>query len=201
MIYLYDNAIVEDLRQSFTPQDETTPIVTIADPESAIGIVAQLQEDNIKYPIVVLQRDPNYQIDTDRWNFTRAHKGVPVVIDNKANMVYNERILPITLSYTITLLTTNQADMDELERELLFKYTSMYFLSIELPYECKRIVRFGISITNSNEIERRSGSVEYNTSGQLYQTAIPIKCEGCVLIHNTPHKLPRYGQEPEMNLT
>ena len=94
------------------------------------------------------------------------------------------------MSYNLTVLTTNTTDMDELVKELLFKYTNMYFVVISLPYECKRQIRFGVTLADDT-IERSSSSSEYLTSGQLYQSIIHLKCEGCVLVSYTPAKLQR----------
>lgn len=190
MVYLYDKAICKDLEQSFNPENVENPVVKVIDPEGSIGLAAQIQNDEIKFPIVSVTRDDNFAIDTDRWNFTRAHKGVASVIDNKTNELYYEKVVPIKLSYNLSLLTTNTADMDELFREILMKYTSMYFLKIKLPYECERYVRFGVVVEQDN-IEKSSGSFDYIEGGKLYETVIPLRCEGCVLVTYTPAKLKR----------
>lgn len=190
MVYLYDKAICKDLEQSFNTENVENPVVKVIDPEGSIGLAAQIQNDEIKFPIVSVTRDDNFAIDTDRWNFTRAHKGVASVIDNKTNELYYEKVVPIKLSYNLSLLTTNTADMDELFREILMKYTSMYFLKIKLPYECERYVRFGVVVEPDN-IEKSSGSFDYIEGGKLYETVIPLRCEGCVLVTYTPAKLKR----------
>ena len=190
MLYLYDRALVKDLKESFNPENVENPVVKVIDPEGVIGLAAQIQNDEIKFPVVALERDQDTPIDQDRWNFTRAHKGVVSVFDNKTNQLYYEKAVPIKLSYELTLLTTNTADMDELFREILMKYISMYFLKIKLPYECERYVRFGVTIDYDN-IQRSSGSVDYIEGGKLYQTIVPLRCEGCVLVTYTPVKLKR----------
>lgn len=190
MLYLYDRALVKDLKESFNPENVENPVVKVIDPEGVIGLAAQIQNDEIKFPIVALERDQDTPIDQDRWNFTRAHKGVVSVFDNKTNQLYYEKAVPIKLSYELTLLTTNTADMDELFREILMKYISMYFLKIKLPYECERYVRFGVTIDYDN-IQRSSGSFDYIEGGKLYQTIVPLRCEGCVLVTYTPVKLKR----------
>lgn len=191
ILYLYDNAIVEDLKESFNPEHVPNPVVKVVSPEQVIGIAAQIQNDEISFPIVALTRDENTPIDKNRMNFTRAHKGVFSVLDKKTNQLYYEKAIPIQLSYKLTVLTTNTADMDELIKELLFKYMSMYFLTIQLPYECDRKVRFGISVVSDENIERSSGNLEYIETGKLYQSIIPLTCEGCVLVSYTPAHLKR----------
>lgn len=190
MLYLYDSAICEDLQNSFKSIENNQPIVKVVDAEGILGIIAQIKEDKINFPLVAITRDPNLSI-ADNLNFTRMHKGVCTVLDNKTNELYYEKAIPVNLRYAITVLTTNTADMDELLRELIFKYTSMYFLTITLPYECSRKVRFGIRIDKDSTIERSSAQLEYIQSGQLYQSILNVFCEGCVMVEYTPAKLMR----------
>lgn len=199
MLYLYDNEIVKDLQKSFNPDNVPDPVVKVISPEAAIGVTAQLLKDELKFPVVVLERDDNTPIDAERWNFARLHRGVACVFDKEKNNYYYEKILPIDLKYTLTILSTNVADRDELVKELLFKYTQMYFLTIKLPYESDRKIRFGISINPDNEITQNSGVAEYLSSGQLYQTSIPLKCDGAVMAYYTPVQLKRLEYEsPEI---
>ena len=149
MIYLYDNAIVKDLEDSFNPNHVENPLVRVIDPEMAIGLAAQLQNDEIQFPIIAVTRSPEVATDTDRMNFTRLHRGSVAVVDNKTNNLYYEKALPIQLSYALTVITTRVADMDEIIKELLFKYTSEYFITITLPYECNRKIRFGMVIDSN----------------------------------------------------
>lgn len=198
MIYLYDKALTDDLIYSFNPENVDNPVVKVVGPDEVLGLAAQIKEDNITFPVVALTRNPDTPIDRNRTNFTMMHKGVVSVLDPDTNELYYERAIPIELSYQLTLLTTNVADMDELVREVLFKYTSMYFLTITLPYECKRKVRFGVVIDPNSDIDRKSGSSEYIQTGQLNQTIIPLKCEGCVLVNYTPAKLRKSEYEIEV---
>lgn len=191
MLYNYDNAIAEDLRKSFNPEGEINPVVKVVDPDSVLELIAQIQEDQISFPIVVLTRNPDTPIDKTRRNFTHMHRGVLTVIDPETNNMYYEKVIPIELSYDITVLATNTADRDELVKELLFKYTSMYFIKFTLPYECKRVVRFGIEIDPDGEISNKSGTFDYLDGGTLYQTIINLKCQGAVLVSYTPVKLQR----------
>lgn len=200
MIYLYDDAICEDLRTSFNPDQLAEPVVKVIAPEAVIGLAAQIQDDRIKFPVVAVTRGQDYPIDWELSNFTRMHRGVVSVIDEKTNQLYYERAVPIDLKYSITVLTTNTADLDEIVRELIFKYTDMFFLTIKLPYEANRKVRFGVELDRSANIERSSGKVEHIQSGQLYQAIIPLVCRGCVLVHHTPAKLKRLAYEVSIDL-
>lgn len=204
MIYLYDKAIAEDLRKSFNPNNIDQPLVQVVDPEGTVDLVAAMKEDKVTYPIVSLYRDPDSGVDISRINFARLHRGVAAVVDPNTNMIYYEKVLPINLRYELSVFTTNTADMDEILREMLFKYVQMYFLSITLPYEASRKIRFGIRV-DPEGIQRESGSVDYIRSGQLHKAKVPLVCDGCVLVDYTPAKLKKtdYSVEavdPNMNL-
>lgn len=194
MLYKYDNAIVDDLKRSFNPENVPNPVVSVVSPDQIIGLAAQLQNDSIKLPIIALTRNQE-QIDSNRTNFTSMHRGVATVIDNETNELYHEKVIPITLSYNLTIITSNTADMDEMIRELMFKYINMYFLTIKLPYESNRKIRFGVSLSKDSEIDRTSGVSEYRSEGKLYQSILTLNCEGAVLVSYTPVKLKRLEYE------
>lgn len=188
MIWIYDNAIADDLNESIQGE---IPIVKVAGSELLPALIAQKQNDEITYPMIGLTRHQDTPIDTDRTNFTRMHKGVVSVMDTDTNEIYHEQCIPIKLGYDLTIITTNQADADELMREILFKYTQMYFIVTELPYEAKRKVRFGVSIDFQTNITQKSGVVAALSEGTLYEVVIPLKCDGCVLVNYRPVKLGR----------
>ena len=197
MLYLYDEAISEDLEYSFNPDHVDNPQVKVISPEGAINVVAQAQSDQLSFPAVILTREPDTPIDYERANFARLHRGVACVFDKVTNEYYNEKVIPVDLRYKLTVLTTNTIDMDEIVKELLFKYTQMYFFTIKFPYESKRKARFGLILDPNSSIQRDSGTAEYLSAGTLYQTIIPLKVEGAVLVHYTPVKLRRMEFEVE----
>lgn len=197
MIYLYDRIVCKDLQESFNPMSSADSYVTFIDTENAIGLAAQIHDDKLKFPLVAVTRKTDTNIDRSRMNFTRAKLGVGAVMDERNN-IYHEKAIPIDLRYVITVLTTNIADMDEIVRELLFKYSNMYFLTLKLPYEAERRIRFGVILDPDSSIDRSSGNSEYLSAGQLYQTLIPLKVDGAVLVHYTPVKLKRESHEVEL---
>lgn len=188
MLYLYDDAIVDDLKESFDEQYSSI-FVKAVEPASAIPIAAQLQDDDISFPLLCVVRNPEYSIDSELTNFTAMNRGVATVFDKDNNLIYKEKSIPITLDYSITVVSTNTADVDELTRELIFKYRSMYFCEISLPYESTRKLRFGLELVNDATIERNSGYVDMLSDGQLYETQIPLSTRGCRLLSYTPVKL------------
>lgn len=144
MLYLYDNAICKDLQESFT-DDYNNSVVKVVAPEDIVNLAAQLKEDEISFPIVAISRDPDAPIDTDRTNFVRMHQGVSTVIDPKTNLIYYEKAIPVKLGYHMTVLSTNVVDLDELVKELMHKYITMYFCT--LIYRMNQIDAFGLVLS------------------------------------------------------
>lgn len=189
MLYLYDSEIVENLKQSLT--EAANQNVFLTDADNYPGILAQIQEDTITYPLILLHREDDAPINTGLMNFTRYKFGVPCVFDNKTNNIYYERALPVDLTYSLRILSTNVADTDELARELFYKYISMYFLTIQAPYESDRKIRFGVQVDMDYGVKRESSNAEYLTSGALYQSTMLLKTQGCVYLTYTPRHLQR----------
>lgn len=190
MLYLYDRAIVDDIRQSINSEN-ANPNVFISDAETYPGIFAQMQNDTITYPLILVERDENMEIITDLVNFTRAHKGIPAAFDSETNTIYNERALPVNIAYTVRILSTNKADVDELSRELFYKYLSMYYLTIQLPYESDRKIRFGIATDYGYGMKAESCNPKYLQDGSLYQTTLHFNTHGCVMLSYTGRHVER----------
>lgn len=191
MLYLYDNAIASDLQSAIDPGGKMNNNVKIMEPDSIMGLLAQIEEDKISFPLICLVRDSDVTIDSARANFTRLHHGHVEVIDPVTNNLYLEKATPVELKYAIHILATNTADVDELTRELLFRYASMYFLTIKKPYEAEKSFRIGISIPPGTTITRESGASNYVKEGKLYESILPIVCEGAVLFNYTPKHMTR----------
>lgn len=191
MLWAYDEAIVEDLRSCIDPSGGMNNTIKVIGDEGFMGIFAQMKEDKINFPAIFLDRNNDTPLDSKRYNFTRMHKGVPAVLDPETNNLYLEKCVPIELKYSLHVLTTNTTDMDEIIRELLFRYSSVYFLSLEVPYESKRKIQFGISINPDTSISRKSGTLENLKSGQLYESIVELECQGAVLLSYTPRHLQR----------
>lgn len=189
MLWAYDKAIVEDLESCIDPSGKANNTIKVMGEEGMMGVFAQLQEDRITFPAIFLQRDSETPLDSSRANFTRLHKGVPCVFDSEKNNIYFEKAVPIQLKYSLHALTTNTADMDEIIRELLFRYSAMYYITMQVPYESKRNIRFGISINPDTPIRRNSGVTEYIENGKLYESIIELECQGAVMLHYTPRHL------------
>lgn len=190
MLYCYDNALIDDIKASINSEN-ANPNVVMANAETFPSVLAQIQDDTITYPLIVVERDPDTPIIQDLWNFSRAQFGIPAAFDKKENNIYYERAVPVDIAYTVRIVTTNTFDTDELAKELFYKYLSMYYLTIRLPYESDRKIRFGVDIDLGYGIKKESGSFDYIKTGALYQATIHLRTHGCVMLSYTPRHLQR----------
>lgn len=189
MLWLYDNAICEDLRSSFAMDEFNKPVVAVVPPENILSIAAQVQEDKVRFPLVAVEREKDTPIDTSLMNFTKMHQGVTAVFDNKTNNYYYEKSMPVKLAYNLVVMSTNTADIDEILKELVFKYISQYFLDIRIPYESKRKIRFGVRLDTSRDVQWYSTASNYLQEGKLHSAGIHLLIDGAVLLTYTPVKL------------
>lgn len=189
MLWCYDDAIVKDLSSCIDSDSGANNTVRMMGETGMMGVLAQLQEDKIQFPAIFLQRHAETPMDPTRFNFTRLHKGVPASYDPEKNEIYLEKAIPIELKYDLHVLATNTVDLDETMRELLFRYSSMYYLIMEVPYESKRQIRFGVAINPNTSIRRVSGTSEYVESGRLYEIIAELECQGAVLLNYTPRHM------------
>lgn len=196
MIWCYDDAVCQDLRNSFN-QDVGQPVVSIVPPDSVLSIAAQIQDDKIRFPIIAVERE-NTPMSADQLNFSKMHTGVATVFDKTHNEYYYEKSVPINLSYNLVVMSTNTADIDELIKELVFKYISQYFLTITVPYESKRKISFGIKLDTSRDIEWSTKTSNYLQEGKLHGAGIHLLVDGAVMLSYTPVKLRRLKGEVEV---
>lgn len=193
MLYLYDEAIIADMREMLNVDENgnNLPVFMIGDDKDSVSTVAaMLQEDKISFPIICFTRG-DYGKDSSRSNFTWTHLGVSTVMDPETNLLYYEKRIPIKFDYTVSVYGVNQVQVDELVRELMFHYSDMFFLSILLPYESSAPIRFGVEMMPDSEVKTGSGVSEYYSSGALYESDFNITVLGAFLVNYTPVHLNR----------
>ena len=111
MIYVYDNAICDDLNKSINAESGANDIVKVMDVSKVLDLIAQIKEDRVAFPLMCLVRHPDTPVDNSLTNFSRLHGGIPVCYDPEGHDIYFEKSLPIKLEYDLIILGTNTADV------------------------------------------------------------------------------------------
>ena len=104
MIWAYDNVISDDLRKAVNASSGANDIVKVIDKEGAIGLIAQMKEDKVQFPLMCLVRHAETPLDSNLANFTRLHSGIPVSYDPEKHNLYYEKSIPIKLEYDLVIL-------------------------------------------------------------------------------------------------
>ena len=176
MMTLYDKSIVNALMRRFNQDASQGVVVNIISPEYIEGLDSQIREGKCRFPVVALVRkDMPYSIDTGRTIYTTIPKGkVYTQADVKNYYTEPEGFVPIKQPYSLTVLTTDTAQMEAIVKAIQELLSNMKFLSIDHPTRANEKIRFGVVVDSTREIQKSS-------SGQMHQTIIPLSCEGGVI--------------------
>lgn len=166
MVYDYDNAIVQDLR-NITHNDKRN--IYIIPPEDYFDLNAMMNKDNIKLPLISLTR-PSWSL-LDRKPQTMIFDGFLAEADKEKDLIKNIQAIPISISYQLDIWTNNRKENDMIMRELIWYYTLNPTLCVNIPY--KNIdYPHEFNIFFDNEIEDNSDIVEHKNQGRLFRQTI-----------------------------
>lgn len=174
MVYMYDTAIINDLRQIFS--DDRIHIVP---PEDAFDLIGTLKEDTIVFPFISLQR-PGWQLidDTKTSHLTFEGKVDDISIIDTDDDVEDANItrlqaLPIRINYQIDVWTESRKENDAIMRELIWYYTLYPTLNVDVEYEnIKRKHHFNIFF--DNDIEDNSDLTQHSKRGRYFRQTIGL---------------------------
>lgn len=174
-VYAYDMAIVEDFRIRFNYKKDGTPktnnIVQITNSESAFEIIGDLDNDNIKFPIISLTRtgwsmkDNHYEAQIHQGSLVDYME--PNDKNDKRLKQVRLQVLPIQIDYQIDIWTQNRIDNDILARELIWFYKQNPQMLVKIPHglNAKHVfnVAFDSDVTDNSDIS------EHNSRGRYYR--------------------------------
>ena len=160
MLYLYDQVIVDKFKKLFNDSR-----ITIQPPENAIRYVAQLEDDNVNFPLISLNRT-NWSIRYNDLNFAQSRTGVLNRV-NDDNTLSVMKVIPIRLDYQLDIYTVDRPTNDEIYRELLFYIDNNPTLEVKIPYTLDTSHVFNIFF--NSDINDNSDTVEHINRGVLYR--------------------------------
>ena len=160
MLYLYDTVIVDKFKKLFNDSR-----ITIQPPENAIRYAAQLEDDDVNFPLISLNRT-NWSIRMSDLNFAQSRTGVLNRV-NDDNTLSVMKIIPIRMDYQLDVYTVDKPSNDEIYRELLFYFLNNPTLEVEIPYTLESKHLFNLYF--NDEIIDNSDTVEHVNKGVLYR--------------------------------
>ena len=113
MIQIYDEAIVKKFQHLF---NDTR--ITIQPPENAIRYTAQLEQDDVTFPLISLNQT-NWSIRRGDLSFAQSRTGVLNRV-NPDNSLSVMKVIPIRIDYQLDIYTVNKVENHEIYRELVF---------------------------------------------------------------------------------
>lgn len=172
MVYLYDDAIVEDLRTRIN--DER---VTITPYENLINSLAKSEEDEIKLPIISIERT-GWSISDARPHAMKFTGDISRIEKNPTKVV-NVYAMPIRINYILDVWTKRRLDNDNIMRELIFYYSVNPTLQIKVPYGLEEIRNFNVFF--GSDIEDNSNIPEHKNIGEYVRQTIPFYVDDAYL--------------------
>lgn len=160
MLYLYDKVIVDKFKKLFNDDR-----ITIQPPENAIRYTAQLEDDNINFPLISLNRT-NWSMRSNDISFAQSRTGVLNRV-NDDNTLSVMKIIPIRMDYQLDVYTVDRLSNDEIYRELLFYFLSNPTLTVNIPYTLDTEHVFNLFF--NADIVDNSDTVEHVNRGVLYR--------------------------------
>lgn len=180
-MYLYENAIIEDINKLFTNSKVSA---VIADSLSeGLRRVAAKNEDKITLPAVVLTGGEWNLDDSNFYSLmhgsgreeNRKLTDIPESVAKRAN------IIAFTPSYDMFIMAQSSRECDMLTRELIFHYSMNPTLTVNLPYGINKIHTFNLLF---GKTVRKS----QNSTGLVYRT-LNFTLQGAYLWHNNTFNL------------
>lgn len=176
MVYLYDDAIIKDLRDKIS--DER---VTITPYDNLINSLGKSENDEIKLPIISIART-GWSISDSRphsMKFTGELSEIRNTGIGNNKEIVNVYAMPIRINYLLDVWTRRRLDNDNIMRELIFYYSINPTLQITIPYNLGAEKNFNIMF--GNDIEDNSNIPEHKNIGEYIRQTIPFYVDDAYL--------------------
>lgn len=167
-MYLYENAIIEDINKLFTNNKVTAVIADNLN--EGLRRVAAKNEDKITLPAIMLSGgdwnlpDANYYSAMHGSNYKRIDEDI-------APRVKSTGVLPLVPSYDMYIIAQSSREVDMLTREIIFHYYLNPTLTIDIPYGIDDIHTFNIIFGNTVRKSQNATGLVYRTISFILQGA------------------------------
>lgn len=194
---LYDQAIVNDFRRIFHNGN-----IFISDTEETFDLLAKVDRDDIKFPIISLTRT-GWSL-TDNRPHSLKFEGSVVDIreatddpDEDYKIVRRIQAIPIIINYNIDVWTESRRQNDDIMRELIFYYSTSPTLSVKVPYGAKICHHFNLFF--NSEVEDNSDIPAHKNRGRYFRQTIGMYTDDAYL-WNTFTRLPTVVREEDVKV-
>lgn len=170
-MYLYENAIIENINKLFT---NSKVCAVIADSLSeGLRRVAANKEDKIILPAIILVGGDWSLNDS---NFYSLMHGSEFERVEENNLTKNTSVMSFTPNYSMYIIAQSSRECDMLTREIIFHYSMHPTLVVNIPYGINKIHTFNLNI-NKNIPKSQTNT------GFIYRV-LNFDLQGAYLWHN-----------------
>ena len=170
-MYLYENAIIENINKLFT---NSKVCAVIADSLSeGLRRVAANKEDKITLPAIILVGG-DWSLNES--NFYSLMHGSEFERTEENTLTKNTSIMSFTPSYSMYIIAQSSRECDMLTREIIFHYSMHPTLVVNIPYGINKIHTFNLNI-NKNIPKSQTNT------GFIYRV-LNFDLQGAYLWHN-----------------
>lgn len=170
-MYLYENAIIENINKLFT---NSKVCAVIADSLSeGLRRVAANKEDKITLPAIILVGG-DWSLNES--NFYSLMHGSEFERTEEDTLTKNTSIMSFTPSYSMYIIAQSSRECDMLTREIIFYYSMHPTLVVNIPYGINKIHTFNLNI-NKNIPKSQTNT------GFIYRV-LNFDLQGAYLWHN-----------------
>lgn len=162
-VYRYDEAIIDKFRDIF--DDNRIHILPV---ENAIRFTAQLQKDDVKFPLISTTR-LGWSIRSSDVNFAAKMTGGLHHRENNNTNVFAQ-IIPIRIEYQLDIFTVDRQSGDELTRELVFYFYQHPTLTVRFPYMLNGEHHFNLYL--DNDVVDNSETIEHVNKGVMFRNTL-----------------------------
>lgn len=170
-MYLYENAIIENINKLFT---NSKVCAVIADSLSeGLRRVAANKEDKITLPAIILVGGDWSLNDSNFYSLMHGSEFERVEEDT---LTKNTSVISFTPSYSMYIIAQSSRECDMLTREIVFHYSMHPTLVVNIPYGINKIHTFNLNI-NKNIPKSQTNT------GFIYRV-LNFDLQGAYLWHN-----------------
>lgn len=174
-IKCYDDAIVNRFRSVFDTNN-----VYILPVENAIRFTAQLNRDDVKFPMISTTR-LGFSIVGDNVNYNAKMTGSFVRRDGENNNIFATSI-PIRIEYQMDVFAVEREVCDDIVRELIFFFYTRPTLVAHFPYGLD--IKQNFTMLLNDDIVDNSDTVEHINNGVMFRNTLTFYVDDARLYMN-----------------
>ena len=178
MVYLYDTAIIEDMRSIL--DDER---IYICPSDRVFSVIARLNEDDVKMPMISVARTGISLLDSQ--HTMRFTGGISDISENEES-ISRIQVIPIQINYQFDVWTKHREENDNIIRELIFYYMTHPTLEVKVPYGTN--LKHTFNIFYDKTIEDNSDISDQVNHGEYFRQTLSVYTPDAYLWKSTTEK-------------